>query len=277
MSRTSARGPFRNDDCRLKRVSLVVLIILCLCNSSLADESLRVRVLSYNIHHGAGVDGKLDLERIAKVIRSANPDLVALQEVDSKTARTEQVDQPERLAELTGMDVAFGDNIPFQGGRYGNAVLTRFPIVRHTNHRLPSFYDGEQRGVLEVEIQLPGLDRPLHFLATHFDYRGASKERLASARQLGAWASERPDAPAILAGDLNAEPDSPTLRFLKEHWQATAPEDLYTFPAGKPSKQIDYILVRPPARWRLITTTVLDEATASDHRAVMAVVEIRGL
>lgn len=244
------------------------------CSTSVADQSVRLRILTYNIHHGVGVDEKLDLDRIAKVIRSAEPDIVALQEVDSNTARTDRVDQPNRLAKLTGMQVVFGDNIPFQGGRYGNAVLTRLPVLRHTNHRLPSFYDGEQRGVLEVEVQPPGLAEPLLFLATHLDYRRGSKERLASAQQLNAWAAERIDAPAILAGDLNAEPGSPTLRTLAEHWQATAPDDLFTFPVEQPSKQIDYILVRPATRWRLIEATVLDESTASDHRPVLVVAEL---
>jgi len=113
-----------------------------------SGDAPRLRVLSYNIHHGEGVDHKLDLQRIAGVIKSVNPDLVALQEVDKGTQRANRVDQPVELARLTGMKVVFGGNIRYEGGDYGNAVLSRLPIKRHKNHLLPLFDDGElpQRG-----------------------------------------------------------------------------------------------------------------------------------
>ena len=75
-------------------------------------------MLSYNIHHAEGVDNKLDLERIANVILSVKPDIIALQEVDQKATRSGSVDQPAELARLTKMNVAFGANIPLQGGHY---------------------------------------------------------------------------------------------------------------------------------------------------------------
>src|SRR5690242_10620478 len=78
-------------------------------------EPLVLRVLTYNIHHGEGVDRQFDLSRIADVIRSASPDLVALQEVDRNTHRTGNVDQPAELARLMGMHVAFEPNIKFEG------------------------------------------------------------------------------------------------------------------------------------------------------------------
>jgi len=81
----------------------------------------QLRVLSYNIHHGEGTDGKLDLVRIAKIIRQVDPDVVTLQEVDRNVRRSESVDQPAQLAELTDMQVRFGANIELQGGQYGNA------------------------------------------------------------------------------------------------------------------------------------------------------------
>lgn len=83
--------------------------------AELPDAPLRLRVLTYNIHHGAGIDGKLDLERIARVIRDARPDIVALQELDRNTQRTRKVDQPAELARLTGLHGTFGGNIALQG------------------------------------------------------------------------------------------------------------------------------------------------------------------
>ena len=243
----------------------------------LAEERQRpltLRVLSYNIHHGEGTDGQLDLERIAKVITSVDPDLVALQEVDRNVQRTSQVDQPAELARLTKMSVIFGDNISLQGGQYGNAILSRFPILDHQNHALPNFDGGEQRGVLEAEVQLPGSHPTLLFMATHLDHRRDDKERIASARAINERIEDRPGAVALLAGDLNDIPGSRTLVELGNHWSRANRAISPTIPVEEPTRQIDYILLRPADRWRVIQTRVLDEAVASDHRAILAVLEL---
>ena len=97
------------------------------------NQNLRLRILSYNIHHAEGVDGKLDVPRIAQVILSVDPDLVALQEVDKNTIRTGKVNQDIELSRLTKMNSVFGSNITFQGGQYGNAILSKFPIIKNKN------------------------------------------------------------------------------------------------------------------------------------------------
>jgi endonuclease/exonuclease/phosphatase family metal-dependent hydrolase len=231
-----------------------------------------LRVLTYNIHHGEGVDGKLALERIARLIMSVQPDLVALQEVDQRVARTGEVDQPAELARLTGLHVVFGGNIDLQGGRYGNAVLSRFPVVRHRNHRLPCFDNGEQRGVLDAEIEVPGVREPLRFLATHLDHRPDDRERLASVEAINQliFGSARS---AILAGDLNATPESDALRTIDSVWTRSQ-ANLPTIPVAEPSRQIDYVLFRPAGRWQVDETRVLDEAVASDHRPLLAVLSL---
>jgi endonuclease/exonuclease/phosphatase family metal-dependent hydrolase len=256
------------------RVEIYLLCLVICGSSAIAETPTRLRVLSYNIHHGEGTDLKVDLERIARVILSVKPDLIALQEVDQGAKRTDQVDQPATLAKLTKMEVVFGHNIPWEGGLYGNAVLSRFPILRSENHPLPSFYQGEQRGVLEVEIQTPNKESILLF-ATHLDYRRISEERLASARVINELVANRPSVPALLVGDLNAEPCSrPLLEFNKE-WQRTNRRILPTYPVKCAYKQIDYVLVRPCAAWRVIETRVLGEQIASDHRPIFAVLEVR--
>ncbi len=241
----------------------------------LADDSpQRLRVLSYNIHHGEGVDGVLDLPRIARVIRSVDPHVVALQEVDQNVERTGTVDQPTELARLTEMEVAFGANIELQGGHYGNAILSRLPVVRHTNHRLPNRDDGEQRGVLAAELALPGTDESLRFLATHFDHRRDDRERLASAKAVDMIVSREPRMPTILAGDLNDVPSSRVLGAFSGIWKRANDEPLATIPVDRPTRQIDYILVRPAERWRVIDVRVLEESVASDHRAIFAELEL---
>src|SRR4051794_910403 len=89
-----------------------------------AEEApLRPRVLTYNIHHGEGTDGRLDLGRIAGVIKSCQADVVGLQEVDQATERSGGVDQAATLSELTGLHATFGKAIDYRGGAYGLAVL----------------------------------------------------------------------------------------------------------------------------------------------------------
>lgn len=253
--------------------TLAAVLPLLGCSDALA-EPLRIRVLSYNIHHAEGVDRKLDVERIAGVIRSDAPDIVALQEVDTKVKRTESVDQAAELARLTKMDVVFGANIPLQGGHYGNAVLSRFPITRHKNHLLPNIDKGEQRGVIEAEIKLPESKQPLLFLATHFDFRPDERERLASAAAINELVAKHPDQPALMAGDLNAPPASKTLQRLESMWTPANDKPMATVPVKEPKTQIDYILFRPQSRWKVIEVKVLDEAIASDHRAIFAVLEL---
>jgi endonuclease/exonuclease/phosphatase family metal-dependent hydrolase len=240
-----------------------------LVGAAQAELPQEIRVVTYNIHHGEGTDGKLDLERIAAVINSEKPDLVGLNEVDQGTRRTQQIDMPAELAKLTGMTAVFEKNIDHDGGKYGNAVLSRLPIVRHENHKLPSDYKGEQRGVLEVEVG--NKDEPLLFLCTHLDYRPDDHERLASIETIEKVVAESDGQPVILVGDLNATPDSKVMETFAKSWGRSNDEPLLTFPAANPEKQIDYVLFRPAAEWEVVECRVLDEAVASDHRGMMAV------
>ena len=210
---------------------------------------------------------------IAGVIRSAEPDLVALQEVDQDTHRTGGVDQPAELARRTGLHVAFGSNLSYEGGGYGNAVLSRLPIKRHRNHAIPSFDDGEQRGVLEAEVELPGGQR-LVLLATHLDHRGDDHERVASAEFIARLAAAHPQLPLLLAGDLNDTPGSTTMRVIEQTWSLPPGEPLATIPSARPLRQIDYVLFRPAGRWKAVELRVLDEPVASDHRPLLAVLEL---
>ncbi len=236
-----------------------------------AAEPITLRVLSYNIHHGEGTDRKLDLGRIAKVIQSVSPDLVSLQEVDKQATRSGSVDQGAELARMTGMKVVFGGNIPLQGGEYGNAILSKWDFTESNNLSLPNHNDGEQRGVLSVSVNV---ETPIAFLATHFDHRRDDSERLASASSINAHVSGN-SVPSILAGDINATRDSAVLDELRKEWTIAGDKEQPTIPAGDPHRQIDFVFFRPANRWRVIETKVLPEAVASDHRALLAVLELQ--
>ncbi|MBI5083630.1 MAG: endonuclease/exonuclease/phosphatase family protein [Acidobacteria bacterium] len=237
--------------------------------SLLCAQPQQVRVLTYNIHHGEGTDARIDLERIAAVIRSADPDVVAIQEVDVRNTRSGGVDQALEISKLAGMHVLFGKTINYRGGFYGNAVLSRWPMNGFVNHEMPFTPGREKRGIIE---SVPHAE--FHFLATHLDT--GETDRLLAAGRLHEIVVERPDGwPMIIAGDLNAAPGSATMRSLLQDWTSAAMEEpLLTFPAGTPARQIDFVLFRPANRWRVIEARVLEESIASDHRPLLAVPEL---
>ncbi len=261
----------------MKKFSILVFIFaaICIgCVTPFAENPARVVVMSYNIHHGEGVDGVFDLVRIAKVILSVTPDLVALQEVDRKTGRSSGVDQAAELGRLTGMNFAFGKAMDYDGGQYGEAVLSRFPISKSITHPLPYTEGHEPRAVLEVKVKLEN-GAAISFWGTHLDHVRNSPDRLAAVQEMARLIHNRSPQPTILAGDLNAVPESKEINILREIW-AIAGEglNLFTIPVRNPSRQIDYICFFPKNRWEMKKIRVLDEQVASDHRPIMAVLQL---
>lgn len=243
--------------------------VTAVLRAKVSDAKPTVRVLSYNIHHGEGTDGKLDLLRLAKVIRAADPDVVALQEVDDKTKRTKGVDQTVELARLTGMHGAFGKAIDFEGGGYGQSVLSRVPMGKGTVHTLPGEPDREQRIAFAVPLKLDG--REFTFATTHLHHQSDDFRQKQAAKLNEVFADAK--VPVVVAGDLNANPDSKPLALLTPKWTVTTGKDLLTFPAEKPTKQIDYVLFRSEGAFKIVEVKVIDEAVASDHRPLLAVLE----
>jgi endonuclease/exonuclease/phosphatase family metal-dependent hydrolase len=157
------------------------------------------------------------------------------------------------------------------------------PVKAHSSVKLRSFYEAtaenaEQRGVQVVEIGESG-EPGLVFLCTHLDYRPDERERMASAETINDLAAKYGERLMILAGDLNAEPESRVMRQFEKRWKiagAKTIEDqsaplLLTFPSGEPVKWIDYVLVRPADRWEVVEVRVIEERVASDHRPLLAV------
>ena len=247
----------------------LVLLALILPAAALAGEPVRLRVLTYNINHGEGTDGRVKLRRIADVIAAAEPDVVALQEVDRGTARTGRVDQADVLGRMTGMEHAFGRSLYFLGGEYGNALLSRRPIAGSETVELPTGTRGEPSGALLVRIRLDDGEEIL-IVSTQLDDRADADDRRAAADRINAAIG---DGPAVLAGDLGVPVSDPPFDRLATAWASTAADPLPTVPAGRPTAQVDHVLVAPPGRWRLVEARVLDAPDASDHRPVLAVLE----
>ncbi len=277
---------------KIVRTLIGILALLFLGASVLvAAENPRITVLSYNIHHGEGIDGKLDLERIAGVIQSVTPDLVGLQEVDVKTERAGGVDQAQVLGNLTGLTPFFAVAIPYQGGEYGIAVLinpSRFEEEGAYVKKLPLMEGREQRVVIERIVKFKDSEQRIRFYDTHLDHLGDELNRLPSAIAINQWSvqdnarwkgSEKIEIdthlPSILLGDMNATPDSKTILELEKIWtRAGAGRAMPSWPSENPRIHIDHIFYRPADRWKMIEIEVMEEEIASDHRPVMAVLEL---
>lgn len=244
-----------------------------------ADRRTRtLRVLTYNVHHGEGGDRRLDLERIAAVVRAAEPDLAALQEVDRSAQRTGGVDQPSEYSRLTGMHGWFGAAMPFQGGEYGQVLLSRWPMTQPRVLHLPGKPGSEPRIALTALVDVPQTGR-IRWAGLHLD---AGREDLERWEQAGRLLEEFPgDAiPTLLAGDYNATPESRVMRRLLEPssgWVDTAAAwAAPTVPAESPRSRIDYVLASPPETWETIESKVIAESVASDHRPLLAVLRLLG-
>jgi endonuclease/exonuclease/phosphatase family metal-dependent hydrolase len=258
----------------LNLVTLWLLAVLGVPGDSVAQTARELRVLTFNIHHAEGEDGRLDVARVADVITRSGAAVVALQEVDRGAERSGRRDLLKELADLTGMRYAFGKNIDLQGGDYGNGLLTSRPIVSEGNRLLPTTNGGEQRGVLQVVIEVDGTQ--VLVLATHLDHRRDDAQRVASAgamlEMLKAWGN----GPVIALGDFNDVPDSATYQALTaaglvDVWRAAGEGDGFTIPVTAPNRRIDWILVRglEPVRAEVLKTD------ASDHLPVAATVKLR--
>ena len=224
-----------------------------------------IRILTYNIRNCIGMDSKTDFDRVADVINAINPHVVALQEVDSVTRRMEGADVLKILAEKTGMYYRYGPAISFQGGKYGNGVLSRQEPIDYTYIPLPGRQ--ERRSLLMVEFD----DFILY--GTHLNNRYAG-DRHGSVLIIDYEAKES-EKPVILAGDINDTPGSRTLDLLSENWVQLSGND-YTFRSDNPSRCIDYIfgLKVENVHYEVLQQVVVNEPVASDHLPVFVDIRI---
>lgn len=252
--------------------TVLVMFITVSCVPSGRDDAADVSatppisVVSYNIRHGAGTDDVVDLERTAAALRRLNPAVIGLQEVDTRVDRSDGVAQADSLASLLGMRAAFGSFFDYQGGQYGMAILSGYPIVRVNPIRLP---DGnEPRIALQVDLVLPPNDT-ISVFNVHFDWVSNDTLRYAQARVLADVLDTTP-RPYILLGDFNDEPESRTLALFRARAQnASKPvTDHFTFSSTEPVKEIDFVFTAPSASWAVQAVEVIAEPVASDHRPV---------
>lgn len=237
--------------------------------TSARSGTAALNVVSYNIRHGRGMDDRVDITRAAAVLRALTPDVVGLQEVDVGVERSGRIDEAAELGRLVGMHHSFGAFFDYQGGRYGMAILSRFPIRRSESVRLP---DGnEPRVALAVEVEHPTIG-PLMVVNVHFDWVADDNFRFAQATRLTTFLDSL-TVPFILLGDFNDTPGSRTLElFHGRAFEARKPSnDRFTFSSTNPEREIDFVFAAPARSWTATEVRVVAERVASDHRAVVAV------
>ena len=190
-----------------------------------------ITILSYNVKNCLGMDGVTDYKRVAEIIKRINPDIVALQELDSATQRSKGIVVLDELASLTGMHKTYGASIGYQGGKYGIGLLTAEKPVAWKRVPLPG--REEKRSLLIVELN------DVVIGCTHFSLD--EEDRLESALIVND-SFKAYSKPVFLAGDLNAVPGSAVIKSIKSRWNILNDTAMFTIPADKPRKCIDFIL-----------------------------------
>ena len=234
------------------RTVLTTFLLTCLTFSALGQK-----VMSYNVRHCAGMDWVVDYDRTTAVIAEQQPDVVALQELDSMTGRSGRRYQLGELADRTQYHPVFGSAIDFDGGKYGVGILTREQPLSTKRIPLPG---EEPRVLLVVEM------RDYVLASTHMDLE--EEARLASV-PLIVEEAKRWQKPFILAGDWNDTLGSPLLQAMTKRFTILS-GNTPTFPADKPQECIDFIASFNTYTVDALESKVIEEPTASDHRPLMA-------
>lgn len=229
-----------------------------------------LKVMTYNIHHGISTGGRLNIDEIASVIAESGTQVVGLQEVDKRFIRSLFQDQVRLLAEKLNMYYYFGETFNILGAEYGNAVLSKFPIVSASNLQLDSA--GEQRGILSAKIDVNG--KQVNFVVTHLSLNKHVRNK--QIQQLKSYL-DLLEEEVILVGDFNATPDQEEImfieRYLKDAVKEIGKEEIYTFvKRDGTGVRIDYIFLSPGMAIGDVYTI---ESRASDHLPLLADVIIR--
>lgn len=259
-------------------IILTLLLITFIINPNFGQEKespTLIRVLSFNILHGATTENNLNLDPIADIINETKPDLVALQEVDFNTARVNNRDILSELAVKTGLTSVFIKAMNYDGGEYGEGLLSRTSFFRIKNIKLPHSPNNEPKAAGFASLVLTSGDT-INFIGTHLDHLSDGIDRIQQATALQKFTSEL-KYPTILAGDLNDTPGSAPILLLEKSWGSSynKQDPVPTYPSNKPKVKIDYILFYPKNKWKVHKTEVISDSLASDHNAILSILELK--
>ena len=231
-----------------------LLILAILVMGVTTAEAQRVRVMSYNVKNGMGVDGITSIERCSDVIRKVNPDVVAIQEVDSVNRRNNYY-VLGRMAEQTGYHAYYGPTIKYRSGKYGIGVLSKKPALSTKFYPMP--HRREDRGVLVVEF------KKYYLVCTHLSGQYIRDGRCVQVDVIREAVSGL-KKPVFIAGDMNARPGTPVMKAFKEFAVVLSDENKKTAPSDNPRGCIDYIL-GTNGSFKVLDEEVIYGCFASDH------------
>ena len=239
------------------RRSIIVALMLLMCTLTACHwHQDPLLVMTYNVRHCAGMDLVVDYERTAEVIQRKQPDVVALQELDSMTGRSGHCYQLGELARRTGYEPVFGPAIDYDGGQYGVGVLVKETPLSTKCIPLPG---EEPRVLLVVEL------KDYVMACTHLDLE--EEARLASV-PLIVEEARRWQKPFVLAGDWNDTPRSVLLQEMEKYFTILSVSEP-SYPADVPVDCLDYVALFKDQEAEVMESVVIEEPEASDHRPVM--------
>jgi endonuclease/exonuclease/phosphatase family metal-dependent hydrolase len=259
------------------RIKLCMVSAFFLLSSFVFAQTTKtkiVKVLSFNIYHGETMKGDFNLDVIANVIKNVNPDFVALQEVDFKTQRARSYDLATELGWRTKMIPLFAKSMDYDGGEYGNAILSKHSFIQTRNVPLPYKKENEPKIAVEAVVKLPSGDQ-IGFISTHLNHLEDESDRINQVNEINKVFLKN-KYPTILVGDLNAEPGSTPIAILEKKWGSSYDKNnpLPSYPSSNPVKTIDYVMFFPKEKWRVINTEVIKDVVASDHCAYLVTIEL---
>jgi len=251
----------------------ILILISSISTGQQKDNSSIIKVLSFNIYHGENMLEKSNLDDIVTLINKLQPDFVGLQEVDMNTERSNYKNISTFLGYKTNMHPIFAKAMDFNHGEYGVALLSKKSFKNTERYALPTKKHREPRVLIAVNTEIHRQE--IQVINTHFDHKkkeGLRKKQANFVNQLFC----NDELPKILIGDLNALPNSKTILSLEKKWMLSDNQAVpnATYPWDNPSKKIDYIMMYPKNKWRVLESTVINTGEISDHLAYFVTLEL---
>ena len=265
----------------LRHFYLFVFILLASCSPKAMvnkNNPNEIRVLTYNIHHAnppsKSKDGFIDIDAIAKVIEFQSPDLVALQEVDVNTKRSGNINEAVILATKLKMNFYFFKAIDHDGGDYGVAILSKYPLSNPQTYKLPNNGDAKaEPRVLGIGTATLPDGRKIRFASTHLDAQKSDENRMKQVTEINKL-TEGESLPLILAGDFNANTGSEAIKVFDQQFVRSCTDCGFTIPVISPKNTIDHIAYKKGGNFSVLSHQVINETYASDHLPVLAILQL---
>ena len=253
-----------------------IATIVCTTSCENTQKKEVLKVLSYNIKHGEGLDTILDLSRSAAIIKAQNPDLVGLQEIDHFCKRSDSIDQINYLENQTGLKGTFGAFMSYNGGFYGMGTLSSKEIVSTEILELPKALYEPRTAIVQV-VKVGATE--IVFANVHFDWVDSpegSANRIEQAKALVTYINSLKKV-VIITGDFNCTPDSPTMKYFEEQGFIFVEKgaDNLSF-QGMSKSEIDHLIYRDSeqVKFNPISVQLLEEPVVSDHRPLIVELEV---